>query len=304
MEMTLYDDSQFRSGKNSGRTMKRPVTLDLDSPETASKKQKFPILTSPDLNMLKLASPELERFIIANSGNITTTPTPTQYLFPKDVTEAQEQYARGFIDALNQLHQKPFDMNSAALKGYSESNSIGTPGSATIQKLYPNFLPIYLQHSPTSVIKTSDTPKKSVITTNASSIVRPPSVESSNSNSCNSNSYSVPLQIAIKEELQTVPSDFSTPPMSPIQNAPIDMADQERIKLERKRQRNRVAASKCRKRKLEKISQLEDKVKELKGENSKLELIADKLREQVSCLKQEVMEHVRKGCQMMIAHLV
>lgn len=42
-----------------------------------------------------------------------------------------------------------------------------------------------------------------------------------------------------------------TAPSSPTQQLnPIDMESQERIKLERKRQRNRVAASKCRKRKL------------------------------------------------------
>merc|ERR1712073_193072 len=46
---------------------------------------------------------------------------------------------------------------------------------------------------------------------------------------------------------------------------PINMESQEKIKLERKRMRNRLAASKCRKRKLERISQLELKVKDLKG---------------------------------------
>lgn len=48
----------------------------------------------------------------------------------------------------------------------------------------------------------------------------------------------------IKEEPQAAPA---SPPQ---QLNPIDMESQERIKLERKRQRNRVAASKCRKRKL------------------------------------------------------
>lgn len=74
------------------------------------------------------------------------------------------------------------------------------------------------------------------------------------------------------------------------------MADQEKIKLERKRQRNRVAASKCRKRKLERISKLEDRVKLLKGENTDLAGIVKSLKDHVAQLKQQVMEHVEAGC--------
>ena len=57
------------------------------------------------------------------------------------------------------------------------------------------------------------------------------------------------LLMQIKEEPQTQSLQPSSPQMSPI-----DMESQERIKLERKRQRNRVAASKCRKRKLGKLN--------------------------------------------------
>lgn len=74
------------------------------------------------------------------------------------------------------------------------------------------------------------------------------------------------------------------------------MADQEKIKLERKRQRNRVAASKCRKRKLERISKLEDRVKLLKGENTDLAGIVKTLKDHVAQLKQQVMEHMDAGC--------
>lgn len=94
--------------------------------------------------------------------------------------------------------------------------------------------------------------------------------------------------IPIKDEPQNAPS---SPPVSPI-----DMETQEKIKLERKRQRNRVAASKCRKRKLERISKLEDKVKTLKGENSDLASIVKSLKEHVAQLKQQVIEHIESGC--------
>lgn len=95
----------------------------------------------------------------------------------------------------------------------------------------------------------------------------------------------------IKEEPQTVPNVSNTPPMSPV-----DMEYQERMKLERKRQRNRLAASKCRSRKLERISKLEDKVKLLKNENSELASVVNQLKEHVGLLKLEVMEHVNAGC--------
>lgn len=74
------------------------------------------------------------------------------------------------------------------------------------------------------------------------------------------------------------------------------METQEKIKLERKRQRNRVAASKCRKRKLERISKLEEKVKILKGENTDLGSIVKNLKEHVAQLKQQVIEHIESGC--------
>ena len=95
----------------------------------------------------------------------------------------------------------------------------------------------------------------------------------------------------IKEEPQTVPNVNNTPPMSPV-----DMEYQERMKLERKRQRNRLAASKCRSRKLERISKLEDKVKQLKSENAELASVVNQLKEHVGLLNVEVMQHVNAGC--------
>ncbi|XP_067632658.1 transcription factor Jra [Eurosta solidaginis] len=94
--------------------------------------------------------------------------------------------------------------------------------------------------------------------------------------------------VAIKDEPQN--------PASPAALSPIDMETQEKIKLERKRQRNRVAASKCRKRKLERISKLEDKVKILKGENSELGAVVKTLKDHVAQLKEQVMDHINSGC--------
>lgn len=273
METTFYDDHQHYRSKEEIKMLKRTMTLDLESPTSrTSKKQKFStLLTSPDLNMLKLASPELERLIIAQNGLVTTTPTPTQFLFPKNVTEEQEQYARGFVDALVQLHQTTPALGVTHLI-QSDSSDIVTSTSSSV----PSTLGIIIEPHVTSFPPTSSVNSAYVPVTSAPSYCFPASV---------------------KEEPQTVPSLGVTPPLSPI-----NMENQERIKLERKRLRNRIAASKCRRRKLERIARLEDKVNLLKGENSDLSNVATRLREQVCQLKQQVMDHVKSGCQIMITH--
>lgn len=308
METTFYEDQFMMTDMKS---LKRPVTLDLDSPAN-SKKQRIinPILTSPDVNMLKLASPELERFIMAQQGTITTTPTPTQYLFStKNVTEEQEQYARGFVDALAQLHQtsaKPLLPQGSEILPNSIASSVtfSIPSStsvastfqplSSINQLYGGMaLPVQLQAAASSSVFTAQQ-----ATSSTASVTRPSSVDSSSSSSYpGCLAISVP-SVTVKEEPQTVPSDCSgiTPPLSPI-----DMEDQERIKLERKRYRNRIAASKCRRRKLERIAKLEDKVKDLKNENAELAANASKLREQVCHLKEQVLNHVKSGCQILVA---
>lgn len=259
METTLYEEHQLyhhRLGNNMNQ-MKRNLTLDLNPMRNQAKKMKFnpavtgaPVLSSPDINMLKLASPELERLIMQNGGIPTATPTPTQILFPKQVTEEQELYARGFVEALNGLH------SSDSSQGLQLDIPVTTSGDGLT---YLN-----LDQAPNA--------------------------------SFNLSTSFLDNDIIVKDEPQTVPSLENTPPMSPI-----DMETQERIKLERKRQRNRVAASKCRRRKLERISRLEEKVKQLKGENTELSTVVNKLKEHVCHLKEQVMEHVEAGCQIVIA---
>ncbi|XP_035493299.1 transcription factor JunB-like [Scophthalmus maximus] len=260
-----------------------------------------------DVCSLKLASPELERLIIQNSnGVITTTPTPGQYLGYRGITEEQEGFAEGFVKALDDLHK----MNQMA----PPNVSIGTGGVAC--------------SAPASVFGSSMHPEPLEYTT-LSSCTNNPSLSSAASYPSTTISYLPHHQYhqhaqavahgshhfqhslagagihsqrfgGLKEEPQTVPdmqsSDNSSPPMSPI-----DLENQERIKAERKRLRNRLAASKCRRRKLERIARLEDKVKGLKTDNAGLSNTASVLRDQVAQLKQKVMTHVSSGCQLMLA---
>ena len=68
------------------------------------------------------------------------------------------------------------------------------------------------------------------------------------------------------------------------------------FQVERKRARNRVAASKCRLRKLERIAVLDGQAAQLRAENEELAALADKLRSQLYSLRQELRWHVNNGC--------
>lgn len=255
LDEAFYDDqviTKVESQTNEVNFLKRPMTLDLNS-ENSAKKSKFmePLLTSPDLHRLSLSSAELERFYLAQEKVLGLLNTPTPSMFPKSVTEEQEMYAQPFVEALNNLHHN--DSNSA------------------IQVEMP------LNSNSSNSSEYQSEPQYSVLM---------PSNDFSNM---------IPQHV-IKEEPQTVPSvTSSSPPMSPI-----NMESQEKIKLERKRQRNRVAASKCRRRKLERIAKLEDKVKVLKNENNELNTAMNRLLEQICQLKQSVVEHMHNGCEFAI----
>lgn len=102
----------------------------------------------------------------------------------------------------------------------------------------------------------------------------------------------------VPSDPQTVPSERGSTRStnSSSGTSPINMDDQHKMKVERKRERNRLAAAKCRQRKLERISQLEERVKELKDQNTALSETANHLRDDLSGLRQELLAHLTSGC--------
>uniref|UniRef100_A0A673A0H9 Transcription factor Jun n=1 Tax=Sphaeramia orbicularis TaxID=375764 RepID=A0A673A0H9_9TELE len=273
------------------KALKHNMTLNLSDPTGTLKPhlraKASDILTSPDVGLLKLASPELERLIIQSSnGLITTTPTPTQFLCPKNVTDEQEGFAEGFVRALAELHHH---VNTALPPVSSVAGATVFNNNAAMRSDSPVYEDL---NTFNPAISTVSAPNYTTSAPTMSFPAAPPQLP------IYGQTTSAQLQrlTVLKEEPQTVPEmPGETPPLSPI-----DMESQERIKAERKRMRNRIAASKCRKRKLERISRLEDKVKTLKSQNSELASTANMLREQVAQLKQKVMNHVNSGCQLML----
>ncbi|CAI9727096.1 transcription factor AP-1-like [Octopus vulgaris] len=288
MEPTFYHDECHPSNESLKR-LKKSMTLDFTPGGSSAKSAKLNNpLQSPDLNLLKLASPELERMIIQANGMVTTTPTPTQILCPKFVTEEQEAYARGFVDALAKLHKSYGEDTLYNLPNFpytqTSSESLNTPGN--------------LMNSITATDSTllnargsTNTQSNLVSAHQSISTTLPPS----NHSTVNTNEESGIVKL--KEEPQTVPCLGSTPPLSPI-----NMESQERIKLERKRARNRIAARKCRTRKLERIARLEDRVKDLKDQNTELSQMTTTLRDDICKLKQQIIEHVNNGCRILHTH--
>merc|ERR1712066_520280 len=274
------------------------------------------ILTSPDVQKLKLSSPELAEFLTRNPTLATPTPSGGNYIFPKTVTEEQESYVKGFEVALKNLqqHEIPNQIITAShvgLPSVIKSEPLTRTSIETIEKATAAHRASAAATS-AKLAPVVSIPEVGKSFTSFSIPEVSPRPESSASGSMDS------AELRIKEEMDDGDldqddfydddesfSDEDLPKATPKKGrggrggkiTPINMQTQEKIKLERKRMRNRLAASKCRKRKLERISQLELKVKDLKGENSELYNVVKKLKQSVANLKQEVIDHCNSGCQ-------
>merc|ERR1712014_206031 len=263
-----------------GGRKRQNLTLDLNS--ASPKKNKVQnLLTSPDVQMLKLTSPELEKFLSQNPT--IATPTPSGF-FPKTVTEEQIDYVKGFEDALEKIHHQERFGPGTDTRTVTAANTLVTLSSGQADQLatqLPLSLPNTMPNNPLS---------------------RP---NSGASGSYDSDTYQLPegsVSVKIKDEpddrsIGDEDDDESVLSPAAAGVSPIDMETQEKIKLERKRLRNRLAAAKCRKRKLERISLLDDRVAQLKTENTDLAAVVRKMKSSVAALKQEVLDHVNSGCE-------
>merc|ERR1712223_153220 len=282
-----------------GGSGKRAAGLSLDLNSASAKRNKQV--------QSKLTSPELEKFLIQNPT--LATPTPSGYIFPKSVTEEQAMYAKGFEEALEHLRQsEPPGSNDLAAANTLATLSPASVGPAGRNLEVHRTLPE--SHRGLDVHKSLPEAQQNQgipLSVQASSHSRP---ASGASGSYDSETYQVPDGVKIKDEpddhLSLSGSDYGSegmksPPMNTTGMSPIDMETQEKIKLDRKRQRNRLAASKCGKRKLERISQLDDRVSALKNENADLAAVVKKMKAGVALLKQEVIEHVNSGCDIRVA---
>uniref|UniRef100_A0A493TNR6 Transcription factor JunB n=1 Tax=Anas platyrhynchos platyrhynchos TaxID=8840 RepID=A0A493TNR6_ANAPP len=95
---------------------------------------------------------------------------------------------------------------------------------------------------------------------------------------------------------QAVPAAAPPPVEAPSEPSGAAPDSPERLQAERRRLRNRLAASRCRRRKLERIARLEQRVRGLRAQNAALAAAAAGLRAQVRRLRGSVRDHAGSGC--------
>nr|XP_013798393.1 PREDICTED: transcription factor jun-D-like [Apteryx mantelli mantelli] len=265
-----------------------------------------PLGSTVELPLLKLPpAADLEQLLIHSSSGLgpdspgSTTPTPGTsalvsaaaggpFLYRQPVTQEQEGFADGFVKALADLHKQNQLLAAPPLSPPGPCCP-SHPGPAGNPQAVYTTLSSFNPARPLS-------PSSSSYPTTAA----PPGLAFGAAGLGNGRLPPVPGPARPLEEPQTVPDvqpavggdgGSSTPALSPL-----DAESQERLKAERKRLRNRIAASKCRRRKLERIARLEEKVKVLKGQNAELAATANLLRAQVMQLQGRVRSHLSSGC--------
>ncbi|ESN90754.1 hypothetical protein HELRODRAFT_134516, partial [Helobdella robusta] len=82
---------------------------------------------------------------------------------------------------------------------------------------------------------------------------------------------------------------------------PTDYVPSEKLRMDRKRAKNRVAAHKCQQRKVQRIQDLESKVSKLKERNQILTEHASNLRVDIENLKHTISLHRSSGCTLMLS---
>ena len=105
--------------------------------------------------------------------------------------------------------------------------------------------------------------------------------------SSNSTATSSPVSSNhVTDELQHVPSD----------GRKLSGEGPDVVRKEKKRERNRQAAQKCRTRKLTRIAELQKRVNDLQGKNKDLTGLAESLKTDVSRLERQLEDHRTQGC--------
>ena len=239
--------------------------------------------TSPEvLNMLKVGAPDFDML----TQYTQAAPQMQQHAYSRSLMQEQEMYVQNYAREL--VRQRT---HGGSNPDVATSNQVATPSPS-------NMIP-GSNNGPSHQFETSDPYYNTRHPDGPSTSAFGPTVSTVHYINNPQTSHSLLMHHSLNQIKDEIPQTVAALPKHSI--SPIDMEEQEVIKTERKRMRNRLAASKCRKRKLERISRLEEKVNNLKQQNLELSTNASVLRQQVAELKSKVMSHVNSGCQIMMS---
>ena len=342
------------AGQNALRLQKARESLDLKlEPSSECMLQSFggtghtPILGSPELNLLKLESPELERLIMSQQGEEVLQSMPQRgsnntaqslmsqlelnsnrnakaispiisqddFRFITETNRALESIlpkSRDDIDD-NESHSFVFGMENFLEPMQQVPGNLEAERHLLVQTEADSSLLDMRQHQSRLTVKQNN--ERSL-----KASVSPNSLFQSGNDSHEGGYERIGNTETILESNAHIVYDMAQPSMVPnpytqsnverekgsrlamLPLPPIDLEVQEIVKRERKKLKNRVAASKCRKKKLEREAQLEVRVQQLKERNIELNALANALRQQAGELRQRILDHVNTGCPGTLMH--
>ncbi len=323
-EGSLYDDQ----GVEPFRKHHRPDNVLYQSLKESDGKLLYSNrLSTPDIATVASLLTGVDSSLITSQA-----PTPTRFTRP-EVSAEQEMYTRSFLEALdyptgNRQPEALAPSSNHKLATSSSALDIGSIGgpvmnNSDISAVSSHYLSGH-NHSieavaPTYVKPTMDYHGLSMPSMpSANANTEPASIYSSSVPQFVSNTYTPPI-INFPSVMDTNYSPYSTssimshhsqpPPSSMDSNlppqmmkelsrvVPADIKTQEQMKVERKKARNRIAASKCRLRRLQRESDLQGKVRVLKEHNHELDNEVTGLKAQINNLKKALIQHMKGGCQ-------
>jgi len=173
-----------------------------------------------------------------------------------------------------------------ALTTQTANDGQASPGAKILDEIFPTHM-----NNDNRPILPPTNPYNPVDRRNSQISLGSRSISSSMNDNESSNSASSPSPTSthrVKDELQYVPSVGTNP------HDPKDV-----VRKEKKRERNRQAAQKCRTRKLTRIAELQKRVNELQGKNKDLTGIAECLQSDIVRLEKQLQDHHTQGCTLM-----
>ena len=218
---------------------------------------------SPYNNTIELASPELENMFISSPGAVTSFPTPEVAVAAhshRTVTHTQEEFSNGFENALQQVYRA----RGSPFVASDEALTATACGTANEGE------PGYMSDSASYVTDRYE----QLVPSAPNTPTRPKQAPND----------------SLKDQLrQRVHMRMSA----------IDSREQELLKLEHRRARNREAAIRCRTKKLRRIADMEERVNELRKKNGELTSTISSHKTEIIRLKKVIMEHSKHGCNIM-----